>query len=173
MADRVALMRAGRLVQVGPPTELYSTPKDAFVASFFGEVNRIESTVQGGRVPTPFGWVEVRGMADGTAVEVLIRPEGLHLRSMGAGCRAGERPAHVLAARMLGRSSLIHLDVHGAHGDHLHLHARIPGRYLPHEEDVLAVEMDRTQAFVFPLKVDGSENQPENPDLIPATGHAR
>ncbi|MFQ6017731.1 MAG: ABC transporter ATP-binding protein, partial [Kiloniellaceae bacterium] len=58
MADRIALMREGRLVQVGPPTDLYFAPKDAFVASFFGDMNRLECVVHEGRVATPFGAIE-------------------------------------------------------------------------------------------------------------------
>ncbi len=156
MADRVALMRDGRMVQIGQPSELYVAPRDAFVASFFGEVNRLPGTVHEGRVQTPFGWVRAEGHAEGAEVEVLIRPEALILRPIGPGCRAGERPAHVLASRMLGRSSMIHLSVHGAHGNHLHLHARIPGRHLPAEAEVMAVELDRGQAFVFPITRAGS-----------------
>ena len=121
-------------------------------------MNRLQGVVSEGRVQTPFGWVAAPGMAEGLEVEVLIRPEALMLRPMGPGCRAGERPAHVLASRMLGRSSLIHLSVHGANGDHLHLHARIPGRHLPAEADVMAVELDRSQAFVFPMNKDTSED---------------
>jgi iron(III) transport system ATP-binding protein len=150
MADKVALMREGKIVQFGQPSDLYLSPRDAFVASFFGEVNRLPGVVLEGRVQTPFGWVRAEGHAEGAQVEVLIRPEALILRPIGPGCRAGERPAHVLASRMLGRSSMIHLSVHGAHGDHLHLHARIPGRHLPAEDEVMAVELDRSQAFVFP-----------------------
>jgi iron(III) transport system ATP-binding protein len=150
MADRVALMRDGKIVQCGQPSELYLAPRDAFVASFFGEVNRLPGVVLDGRVQTPFGWVRAEDHAEGAQVDVLIRPEALILRPIGPGCRAGERPAHVLASRMLGRSSMIHLSVHGAHGDHLHLHARIPGRHLPAEDEVMAVELDRSQAFVFP-----------------------
>ena len=163
MADRVALMRDGRIVQVGQPGELYSAPNSAFVASFFGEVNRLPGVVHEGRVQTPFGWVAVEGFAEGDEVEVLIRPEALNLRAIGPGCRAGERPAHVLASRMLGRSSMIHLNVHGAHGHHLHLHARIPGRHLPAEEEVMAVELDRSQTFVFPR----NEPRPTGPPIGP------
>jgi len=164
MADRIALMRDGKIVQCGQPSELYLTPRDAFVAGFFGEVNRLPGVVLEGRVKTPFGWVQAADHAEGAQVEVLIRPEALNLRPIGPGCRAGERPAHVLASRMLGRSSMIHLSVHGAHGDHLHLHARIPGRHLPAEDEVMAVELDRSQAFVFPV------NNGEPPDLVPPAG---
>lgn len=148
MADRVALMRQGRLVQIGPPTELYFAPRNAFVAGFFGEVNRIDSIVRNGRVETALGSVPAPEVADGTSVEILIRPEALTLRSS-AGAADGPS-ARVLAARMLGRSSLVHLSVATGNGADLHLHARIPGRFLPAEEEVLTVELDRSQAFVFP-----------------------
>ena len=152
MADRVALMRAGRLVQAGRPTELYFAPADAFVASFFGEVNLLTGTIEHGRVATPFGDLAVHGIAEGTPVEVLIRPEALHLTAMTPAMAAGERgAARVMAARMLGRSSLVHLSVDNANGQDLHLHARIPGRYLPKENELLAVHLDHSQAFVFPL----------------------
>ena len=50
MADRVALMRDGRVVQSGPPAELYANPVDKFVASFFGDINRLAGQVKGGQV---------------------------------------------------------------------------------------------------------------------------
>ncbi len=153
MADRVALMRAGRLIQVGRPTDLYFDPADAFVAGFFGEINRIESVVRDGRVDTPFGEVAApEALAEGSAVEVLIRPEALRLQPLGDAA-SGPGRATVMAARMLGRSSLIHLSVNGRPGHDLHLHARIPGRFLPDEGEVLAVHLDRSQAFVFSLSM--------------------
>src|SRR3546814_3334744 len=55
MADRIALMRAGRIVQLGTPANLYYQPSEAFVASFFGEINSLEGIVEAGEVATPFG----------------------------------------------------------------------------------------------------------------------
>jgi iron(III) transport system ATP-binding protein len=150
MADRVALMRDGRIVQLGQPTDLYFAPSDAFVASFFGDINRLQGVVQDGRVATPFGEVAAPRLADGAAVEILIRPEALRLQPLGPDGLGRIGTARVMAARMLGRSSLVHLSVNGTEGRDLHLHARIPGRFLPAEEDVLAVHLDRSQAFVFP-----------------------
>src|SRR3546814_7698994 len=57
MADRIALMRAGRIVQLGTPANLYYQPSEAFVASFFGEINSLEGIVEAGEVATPFGTV--------------------------------------------------------------------------------------------------------------------
>src|SRR5690606_12774239 len=74
MADRIAVMRAGRVVQEGTPVALYCQPVDAFVASFFGEVNRIEGEVHEGAVDTPIGAIAARGLAEGARATVVVRP---------------------------------------------------------------------------------------------------
>jgi iron(III) transport system ATP-binding protein len=152
MADRVALMCCGRLVQLGRPTDLYFAPDDAFVAGFFGEINHLEGVIRGGVVATPFGEVAAPELPEGTPVEVLIRPEALRLQSLADATSGAAGTAKVMASRMLGRSSLVHLSVTGGEGQDLHLHARIPGRFLPAEDEVLAIHLDRSQAFVFPLR---------------------
>ncbi|MBK1697741.1 ABC transporter ATP-binding protein [Rhodovibrio salinarum] len=161
MADRIALMCDGRLVQLGPPAELYANPVNKFVASFFGEINRLPGVVKNGSVPTPFGQLDAGQLADGQAVEILIRPEALRVQP----CQApedrapGQRPARVRTARLLGRSSMLHLALpaNGAQAsapqaeeDDIQLHARIPGRFLPAEDELLDVQLDRSQTFVFP-----------------------
>ncbi|MFC1438372.1 ABC transporter ATP-binding protein [Streptacidiphilus sp. N1-10] len=89
MADRVAVMHAGRLEQCATPAELYARPTTAFVAEFVGTMNRIP-----GRVGEDPGTVEVLGQrlpVDGerTAaqqdVEVLVRPENVLLTPKGGG----------------------------------------------------------------------------------------
>ena len=146
MADRIALMRDGRIVQIGRPVDLYCRPVDAFVAAFFGEVNRLPGLVQSGEVRTPFGMLAAPGFDDGAAVEVLIRPEALRLLPSDEDSTSA---AQVVASRMLGRTSLIHLCVGDLHGRHLHLHSRMPGRFLPSEGEIMEVMLDREQAFVF------------------------
>jgi iron(III) transport system ATP-binding protein len=148
MADRIAVMRAGRIEQIGTPLTVYGAPATAFVASFFSEINRIEGVVRGGIVATPLGPVQAPGLADGRPVEVLMRPEALRLAAPGA---RGQSQARVQAARMLGRSSLIHLSCAGPGESLLHLHARVPGRFLPAENETLSIAFDDEQTFVFPL----------------------
>lgn len=152
MADRLVILNAGRIEQAGPPPEVYSAPASAFVAAFFGQVNEVGAVVRDRRAMTPFGPVAAEGVSDGRRVRVLIRPEALRLRTteIDNAC-----PAKVLAARLLGRSSWLHLCLgpeNAAAGDrtHLHFHARVPGRFLPKEGEVLGVELDVAQAFVFP-----------------------
>ena len=144
LADRVALMCEGRLEQVGAPVDLYCRPASAFAARFFGEVNRLPGIVANGAVATPFGAIDAGGLADGTPAEVLIRPEGLALAT------SGTVSARVDAARLLGRTSLVHLSVLGRGQRALcHLHAQIPGPYLPAEGATVGVSLDPRQAFVF------------------------
>ncbi len=169
MADRIALMRSGRVEQQGRPSDLYFAPRNAFVATFFGETNEYEGVCVAGQVSTPFGTIPTTDMADGTPVSVLVRPEALNLKSPGSSSEPADNTATVLAARMLGRSSLVHLRLddgrdsagHGEaepqevqyQGHPLHWHARIPGRYLPAEGEALDVYLDRSQAFVFPRNI--------------------
>ena len=83
MADRVAVMRQGRLEQVAPPAELYSDPQTAFVAEFVGTMNRLPAkVVSPGRVAVLGHEVAARGPAAngvGGAVDALVRPESLAL----------------------------------------------------------------------------------------------
>jgi thiamine transport system ATP-binding protein len=76
VADRVAVLRAGRLVQVASPVEVWSRPADAFVAGFLGLTNLLPVTVSDGWVESPWGRLAVPDRSDGPAVLVL-RPDGL------------------------------------------------------------------------------------------------
>ena len=149
MADRIAVMREGAIVQEASPDELYFRPNSAFVATFFSQVNRLRSRVEQGAAPTPFGLVAAPDLPEGTEVEVLIRPEALRLADPATDPEAAV--ARVIAARLLGRTSLIHLSAGEFGGKRLHLHSRMPGRFLPAEGQLVAVSLDRTQAFVFPV----------------------
>jgi iron(III) transport system ATP-binding protein len=149
MADRVALMRAGRLVQTANPAEIYYRPVDAFAAEFFGEVNRILGRTAGGRVATALGPVAAEAWPDGAEVEVLVRPEAITLHRPVEDETAPAVSGRVLAARLLGRSSLVHFQLDVAGSDPLHLHARVPGRFLPRADERLGVRLDPSQAFVF------------------------
>jgi iron(III) transport system ATP-binding protein len=78
MADHVAVMRDGRVVQTGSPKELYERPADKWVAGFVGESEFLAGEAGPGRVETPLGTFPHFGSASGP-VEVMIRPEWIHL----------------------------------------------------------------------------------------------
>jgi len=79
MADRIALLRLGELLQVGTPLELYRRPRDPFTAEFFGQVNWLDGRSLGGnRVETPIGHLVVNAqLAAGQRVLLGIRPDSL------------------------------------------------------------------------------------------------
>jgi putative spermidine/putrescine transport system ATP-binding protein len=79
MADRVGVMRAGRLEQVAAPDELYSRPATAFVAEFVGTMNRLPGELgDGGTEVTVLGTtVPVHGDPASGSVDALVRPENL------------------------------------------------------------------------------------------------
>ena len=52
-------------------------------------------------------------------------------------------------AKLLGRSSLLHICAHGAGGWEAHLHARVPGVFLPEEGQPVLIQLDPSQVFVF------------------------
>jgi ABC-type Fe3+/spermidine/putrescine transport system ATPase subunit len=91
MADRIAVMRRGRVVQAGTPYELYRRPQSAFVAEFIGGTNLLRGTLEETgdllTVKTAAGLVRAKngvpGIARGEAVLCSVRPESLRLASVG------------------------------------------------------------------------------------------
>ena len=81
LADRVALMAEGRIVQVAPPEELYLAPATRWAAEFVGPVNVLPGVLDGTAVGTALGTFPVNGAPRARCpVEALIRPELLVLR---------------------------------------------------------------------------------------------
>ena len=114
LADRIALMRAGRLVQVGTADELYRTPVDLFTARFFSEFNEIAADVQNGGVSTPLGAFPAPGFGEGERVDVCIRPLGLKLSRAGGDGKSGNGIVGRVARRhFLGGVDLVDLAVEG------------------------------------------------------------
>jgi putative spermidine/putrescine transport system ATP-binding protein len=88
MADRVGVMRAGRLEQCAAPAELYDRPATPFVAEFVGSMNRLQAVAEGdGQVRIGRQLLPADGAppANGTAVTVLVRPEALVVNRDDAG----------------------------------------------------------------------------------------
>ncbi|MEV7804525.1 ABC transporter ATP-binding protein [Microbispora sp. NPDC088329] len=86
MADRVAVLRDGRLEQVADPATLYDRPATPFVAEFVGAMNHLPGLVSGERVTVLGQTLPVDGPVPGTAqVDVLVRPEAVLVTPEGDG----------------------------------------------------------------------------------------
>jgi iron(III) transport system ATP-binding protein len=88
MADRVAVMRAGKVEQIGTPESIYRKPESAFVAEFLGETNllrgSLERTSGGIRVRLPYGNLSCHddeSVPDGSSVLACVRPESVAVDS--------------------------------------------------------------------------------------------
>ncbi|MBL8990966.1 MAG: ABC transporter ATP-binding protein [Phycisphaerae bacterium] len=117
MADRVAIMRAGRVVQLGGPGELYRSPRNRFVAEFLGETNFLTvEGVEGGVLRTAFGALrcaEARGAAAGALVS--LRPEALRVLNDGESA-ANELVGAVVESTYLGEIAQQVVELRGAGG---------------------------------------------------------
>jgi ABC-type Fe3+/spermidine/putrescine transport system ATPase subunit len=154
ISDRIAVLRDGRVEQIGPPEAIYRTPETAFVAEFMGSTNMLPGVVSGFDGATTVveaggSAVQVRGRvgARGSRVLLSIRPETLRvLDRLDAG-------SPVLTARLHLREFL---------GPLLRLHAALPdgtsirvavlgGQDAPLAEGALRLAYDPAQIIAYPV----------------------
>ncbi len=148
MSDHITVIRDGRLEQSGRPIDLYCRPANAFVAEFFGEVNRLDGPIKDGALNTPFGAFPVPDGEEGDDASMIIRFEGLTVHPE-HNQRQGVAKAEVMEARLLGKYSLIHFSMPQPDGEDLHLHARVPGLNMFSPGDAVTLGLDDTNVFVF------------------------
>jgi multiple sugar transport system ATP-binding protein len=158
LADRIAVMRAGRLVQVGTPREVYERPATSFVGSFLGSprMNLLPGRAEGDalvvgpfRLPRPKGPLPQR-------LEVGVRPEHVQCRGEagdGAGEQAGpivDAPGEVMAVEPLGAETHLLVRV-----GELEVRAVARGWEAPRRGDAVRVSIDAERAMVFDAEGDG------------------
>ncbi len=146
MADHVALMHDGRVMQVGSPMDLYRQPGSSFCARFLGEVIDYVGLVRSGEVVTPLGSVPASGIEDGEEVQVLIRPEALYLDQER---EVGGVKARISDQRNLGPQTKLTLQLEEC-GEQFHVN--LWGRDLPSAGSKVAVHLDFSMVFVFPVR---------------------
>jgi len=108
IADRIVLMRDGRIVQIGTAIELYRQPADLEAAKFFCEINELRGFAKQQKVNTPLGTFLALHHADGTDLAVCIRPQGVIIGPPGDGV-----PGRILQRRFIGAVDLFELAVEG------------------------------------------------------------
>jgi spermidine/putrescine transport system ATP-binding protein len=106
MSDRVGVMSAGKLQQVGSPREIYTRPVNRFVASFIGETNFLTGTAEDGALRLATGdRIEVPGLRAGGGATVTVRPEQVRLDTP----EKGGIPGTVAALVYFGTDTHCHL----------------------------------------------------------------
>ncbi|MEZ5778474.1 MAG: ABC transporter ATP-binding protein [Paracoccaceae bacterium] len=154
MADEIALMRAGAIVQRGAPYNIYNAPVDLAAAAFFSDINILTGVVEGALTQTAFGEFLAPGVPDGTEVEIVIRPQHLKIDFDRGGKGPNPTPAEgtaaratVTRARFMGRESLVEFRLDFG-GDILK--ATVPAVFLPKPGTVMWLTIRRDRCFVFP-----------------------
>jgi iron(III) transport system ATP-binding protein len=141
IADRVVLMRSGRIVQAGTARDLYARPADLAAARFFCDFNEVEGTVKGGRVESALGLFPAPGLAEGVSAVVCARPQAVRLRAAGF-CI----PGRVLSRRFLGEVDLLEIAVQGLE---VPIRARLRGNPQASEGADVGVDIDPDEVLVF------------------------
>ena len=161
MGDRVALMRAGRIVQTGDALDLYRAPKDILAARTFSDLNELPARVEQGSAATPLGRFLANGLPDGADAIVCVRQRGVRLLGAGQGV-----PARVLDARFLGDIALVELAVQGLDAPML---ARVREADVPPQGAEIGVSIDASAVLVFEAE-NGERPLHNNPGARLATG---
>ncbi|MGW5653541.1 ABC transporter ATP-binding protein [Streptomyces humi] len=141
LADRVVVMRDGRIAQSGTPLDVWQRPADEFVARFLGFGNVVPATVGGAAAVTPWGKLPVpAGSGQGTRT-LLVRPAGVRLVAADVGLRCT-----VAARTFQGTHVTVHLQPEDGGP---RLEAACALRRAPETGDTVGVEFDATETVVL------------------------
>ncbi|MBM9537600.1 ABC transporter ATP-binding protein [Desulfobulbus alkaliphilus] len=150
MADRIVLMNRGRIVQTGSPVDLYSRPENAFVATFFSDVNSITGIVHESLVHTALGKIVAVDLPEGSNATIMFRPESI-LIDTGPTPPESAVSATVVTTRLLPGTTLVHLRLapDPVNGEPLHLHARVPGVFTAPEGSRVFLRVPAHLFYIF------------------------
>ena len=151
ISNQINIMnKNGEIVQSGSPTDLYNLPNSSYVANFFGETNKFQGIVKDTIVETPVGEFKVENNLESKNVDIFIRPEAVKLSKE-------QTPVNgikgtVMASKLMGTYSFIHLSVLSKNNEVVHVHSHMPPNFLPNQSSAVGIEIDKEQTFIFPSK---------------------
>jgi iron(III) transport system ATP-binding protein len=133
-ADRVVLLKAGRVLQEAAPRDAYDKPASLDAAAALGPVNVIEGVVANGAVATPFGTISAEHLIPGSRTQCAVRAEAITLEP-GDGAR-------VVGVRPHGAHDLVRIEAQG-----VTWRALVPAR--TPLGDTVSVTLQPAGAFAF------------------------
>ncbi|MFO1016152.1 MAG: ABC transporter ATP-binding protein [Hyphomonadaceae bacterium] len=134
VADRLAILKSGRLLQEAAPRDAYDKPATIDVAAALGPINVHEAIVSNGMLTTPFGSIAANGLPSGASARAAVRAEALKLQA-GAGAR-------VIDVRPHGAHDLVRIEA-----QNVIWRALVPAHTSLSE--TVAVEIQPAGAFAF------------------------
>jgi ABC-type Fe3+/spermidine/putrescine transport system ATPase subunit len=158
IADRVAVMNEGRIVQEGTPADIYDRPRNRFVARFLGAANVLSGSIEDrdgagkARIVLDGGdrLLLDTDCAPGEAVDVVLRPENLAVSVAAAAERMNSLQGRVESLLFQGGHIEYEIEVTG--GARLRVHGRAPA--LADRDRAVHILVDTARAMVFRRTVD-------------------
>jgi iron(III) transport system ATP-binding protein len=151
ISNKIYIMQQnGIIIQSGTPNELYNNPINSYVAGFFGETNKFKGIVKNSKVLTPIGEISTPNNSELQEVEIHVRPQGIKLikeRTPVNGIKGT-----VMASKLMGSFSFIHLSVLNKDNEVVHVHSHMPPAFLPKQTTAVGIEVDLDHIFIFPNK---------------------
>ena len=138
LADRIVVMRAGRVVQAGPPADVWRRPADVWTAAFLGFGPAIAARLTADGVETPWGLVRVDERGD-APVQVVLRPDALRLDP------SGTQRGKVVRCSFEGDRAALEIE---SGGETLRLHTAL--RRAPAVGEIVALAIEPEGVLVFP-----------------------
>ena len=144
LGDRIAIMRAGRIIQAGTAQLLYHEPADLFVARLFSQINEIPATVSAGSVPTPFGTFPAPNHSEGEKVVLCMRRRAVRLYPSDFDTEM--LLGRVVSTRFLGDLVLVSLALEGLNQP---ITSLVRGDRAPANGDDVRIKVDPTGIMIF------------------------
>jgi iron(III) transport system ATP-binding protein len=142
IADRIAVLSDGRLLQFGTVEDIYARPTTAFAARLFSDLNELSGVCLSGCVATPFGTFAAPNLAERAPARVCIRPQHVCIAQRPTNVRG-----RVLASEFRGEIDQVLVEVEGlAHPVSL----RVFGRARLSPGDQIDLEVDASGVIVVP-----------------------
>ena len=142
------LEQNGSIVQSGSPNDLYNNPISSYVAEFFGETNKFSGIVKNSKVQTAVGEISINSSLESRKVDIHIRPQAIKLSQEKTPVNGIK--GTVMASKLMGSYSFIHLSVLNNNKDIIHVHSHMPPNFNPKQSTAVGIEIDTEKIFVFP-----------------------
>ena len=142
------LKQNGSIIQSGTPNELYNKPISSYVAEFFGETNKFSGIVKNSKIETTVGTIPVNSCFESKKVDIHIRPQAIKLNEEKTPVNGIK--GTVMASKLMGSYSFIHLSVLDKNNNIIHVHSHMPPNFNPKQSTAVGIEIDTEKIFIFP-----------------------
>ena len=151
VSDRIALMRHGKIIQIGDCHDLYYHPNSQFAAEFFTETNTFHGTVNQGAIKTPFGLINAGNIKDGQNAAVCMRYADINVETHAGDSqpdtmRTQAILGQVIKRRFMGVVELLEIYISGYEEP---IKARVKADILPKQLNMVSISTNLSSIMVF------------------------